>query len=172
MITLKNVTKIILFFFALSGIAKGQLREPMFSSRPADTDVVKLGELNVGFLPGVRVEIEAAPGSGAQGLTMSAEISSVVDSISSEHRGVLYNYSMQAYGLISGEVTFGVEPSFDVRALSWGGGKTPRALGPPGVFVFNASTGSEFVRIVKMLQGASAVLWVEISTQYINEAVE
>ena len=80
----------------------------------------------------------------------------------------MYNYAMQAYGLISGEISFKVRDGVDPNAFSWGQTPRPRQLVGPTVLVVNAPTLDEFLRLMKMLRGDNRVLWVEPSVEYIS----
>ncbi len=158
-----------LLFLVFSSSAYGQLNEHMYSSRPLESEVVRLSGLNIGFMPKIRVVTPQQLGGIAQ---MSAELASDGDEISQARRGVVYNYSMRAYGLISGEIAFSLKPGATVGSLSFDELGSPRPLGPPGVFVLTARSGTELQRAISLLYGSSSVKWVEMSVQYVNQEIE
>ena len=79
---------------------------------------------------------------------------------------------MQAYGLLSGEITFAAQSGFNPRSLDLDSAAGPRPLGPPDVYVLNVTSGAEYVRIFTLLKNARGVKWVEPSVEYIPEAIE
>jgi hypothetical protein len=168
----RQSASVVLIFCFLSGAAHSQLREQQFVSRPSDRDVVRIVGSSLGFMPKRRVTVVEDGRPDSQPAQLAAVVSSEEDALSLKQRGVLFNYSMQAYGLTSGEICFEVRTGFDVGGLRWENGRLPRPLGPAQVFVVDASTGSEFLRILTMLRASSSVKWVEPTVQYISQAVE
>ena len=126
---------------------------------------------SIGLIPDKRVQISRSTET-MQPPMRKAVSASLEDPISSLQRAVVYNKSMQAYGLLSGEITFAMQSGLDAISLDWGSASGPRPLGPPDVYVVNAASGTEFVRIFNMLKSARGVKWVEPSVDYIAEAIE
>lgn len=98
----------------------------------------------------------------------SVETASSSDGLSYERSGVVYNYALQAYGVVSGEISFKVRDGVEASDFAWGQTPPPRRLVGPTVFVLNASTLDEFLRLMKMLRSDNRVLWVEPSVEYIS----
>lgn len=126
---------------------------------------------SIGLIPDKRVQISRSTET-MQPPMRKAVSASLEDPISSLQRAVVYNKSMQAYGLLSGEITFAVQSGLNATSLDWGSASGPRPLGPPDVYVVNAASGAEFVRIFNLLKSAGGVKWVEPSVEYIAEAIE
>jgi hypothetical protein len=158
--------------FLFMSLADAQLVEQLTISTPEPSEVVPLfAGSSIGLIPGKRVQL-SAPAGVVRSTVRVAVDSSLEDLISESRRGVVFNKSMQAYGLLSGEITFAMQPGLDVNSLDWGSAPGPRPLGPPDVYVVNAATGAEFVHIFNILKKANAVKWVEPSVEYIPEAIE
>jgi hypothetical protein len=153
-------------------LARGQLVEQMIQFAPENSKAIPLfAGSRIGLIPDRRVQIIAPPGS-TQPTVRKAVTSSLEEPISASQRAVVYNTSMQAYGLLSGEITFAAQSGFDPRSLGLGSAAGPRPLGPPDLYVLNVTSGSEFVRIFTLLKNARGVKWVEPSVEYIPEAIE
>jgi hypothetical protein len=153
-------------------LAGAQVLEQTMVGAPESPEVTPLFVgASIGLVPDRRVRI-SAPSGPAQLSVRKAVIASLEDPISSSQRAVVYNKSMQAYGLLSGEITFAMQSGLDAISLDWGSASGPRPLGPPDVYVVNAASGTEFVRIFNMLKSAIGVKWVEPSVEYIAEAIE
>jgi hypothetical protein len=99
----------------------------------------------------------------------SVDIASSAEALSYQRSGVVYNYALQSYGLISGEIAFKVREGVSPIAFVWGQTPLPRRLVGPTVLVVNAPSLDEFLRVMKMLRGDNRVLWVEPSVEYIPE---
>lgn len=152
-------------------IARGQVivSPDVISIRPDIDEVVKLGGANIGFLRTRRGVIRDEP--GALGLT-GAVVATEQDPLGPTRPGIVYNYSMQQYGLVSGELSFELKPGVDPRGLAWGTTGVPKVLVPPFVYVVNVTSGVEFLRVLTMLQKSAGVRWVEPSIRYVSEVIE
>lgn len=145
--------------------------QPVASVRmiqPPEDQVVRLAGTDLGVWASRRALM------GERGPTdiKSVRLAASGDPISARERGVVFNYGMRAYGLISGEIAFEVSPDFDPRSLSWVATPSPKLFVPPSVYLVNAPTGSEFLRVMSMLKTSKSVRWVEPSVNYIPFAIE
>jgi len=152
-------------------IAQGQpiVSPDVISIRPDIDEVVKLAGANIGFLRTRRGVIRDEP--GALGLS-GAVVATEQDPLGPTSPGIVYNYSMQLYGLVSGELSFELKPELDPRGLAWGATGAPKVLVPPSVYVVNVTSGAEFLRVLTMLQNSTGVRWVEPSIRYVPEVIE
>ena len=105
---------------------------------------------------------------GSDSRVASVDIASSAESLSFERSGVVYNYALQSYGLISGEISFKVRDGVNPVSFAWGQTPSPQRLVGPTVFVVNAPSLDEFLRVMRMLRGDNRVLWVEPSVEYIS----
>lgn len=137
-------------------------------TQPPKDQVVRLAGIDLGVWASRRAVL------GERGPTdiKSIRLAATGDPISERERGVVFNYGMGAYGLISGEIAFEVLPGFDPRSLSWVATPPPKLLVPPSVYVVNAPTGSEFLRIMSMLETSKSVRWAEPAVSYIPFVIE
>lgn len=173
----KKIALVAIFFCSLPPLVEaqisGQLQEnSMLITEPEKADVVLLGKSNIGFIGDLRVLINDQVLGEGPGPLRTVTAASLDSELLPTRPGVVFNYSMQAYGLVSGEIAFAVKTATEINSMAWGGTARPRPLGPPGVFVLNVRTGSEFIRVMSMLLSTSAVEWVEPSVAYIPESVE
>ena len=160
------------FVFCLVSTSWGQLKEQAYVGLPDEADIIKFSDSSLGFLPARRVRFVTSSTDRSSSIAKLAEVASLESGISSTEQGVIYNYSMQAYGLVSGEITFAVRAGVNAKSLDWRLTAPPRALGPPNVFVVNVGTGTELLRVMDMLASDPRVSWVEPSVRYISEAIE
>ena len=156
------------FLCVASAVAVGQTRPAAMMTHPKQDQVIRLAETQFGFLSSRRVVLGDRGASDIK----AATVVSTSDPINQRVRGVVFNYAMQAYGLVSGEIAFEVVPGFNARSLNWAGTPTPTVLVAPSIYVVNAPTGSEFVRVISMLKSSKSVRWVEASVDYIPIAIE
>ena len=79
--------------------------------------------------------------------------------------GVVYNHAMQAQGYITGEIAFQVKGGhpFTGPSTLYPGLKQIKAH---GVYVVNARTPGEFIKVLKRLQARSDMEWVEPTVEY------
>lgn len=141
----------------------------VISIQPDIDEVVKLGGTNIGLLRTRRGVIRDEPGAlGLSGVVEATE----QDPLGPTRPGIVYNYSMQQYGLVSGELSFELKPGVDPRGLAWGTTGVPKVLVPPYVYVVNVTSGAEFLRVLTMLQKSAGVRWVEPSIRYVPEVIE
>lgn len=151
-----------------SAVAVGQTPSAAVIAHPKNDQVVRLTETQLGFLPSRRIVLgERGPSD-----IKSAAIAVASDPINQRVRGVVFNYAMQAYGLVSGEIAFEVRPGFDTRSLNWSATTAPKVLVAPSIYVVNAPTGSEFLRVMSMLKTHGSVRWAEPSVDYVPFAME
>jgi hypothetical protein len=163
---------VVIFHCALVPLVQGQLLEQNIKIAP---DVSRGTPLfsgsSVTLITDLRVQVSTPPGSTRPAIR-KAVVSSLAEPISASQRAVVYNKSMQAFGLFSGEITFALQSGVDVKSLGLGRDTDPRVLGPAGVYVVNVMSGSEFLRVVTLLKSVRGVSWVEPSIDYIPEAIE
>jgi len=164
---------LISFIFVLfNPILHAELPERRAPSAVIQGEVVKLRGLNFDLIASRRVRFAVGSRTSRQLNVSSVSNASLSDEISSEQRGLVYNYSMQAYGLTAGEIMFAAQPSFDVRNLVWAPTAAPRSIGATGMFVVNVGSGLEFVRVLRMLKDSSSIKWVEPSVEYVDNIVD
>lgn len=154
--------------FLFNPMLRAELPESQAPSSVIQGEVVKLRGLNFDLIASRRVRLAVGSRAPRQLNVGSVVNASLSDEISAEQRGLVYNYSMQAYGLTTGEITFAAQPNFDVRNLVWAPTAAPHSIGSTGMFVVNVGSGSEFVRVLRMLKDSSSVKWVEPSVEYVN----
>lgn len=158
---------------ALIPYAEAQLREqPVTTTAPNSTDVVRLEKSIYGLLPAKRVSIAAGESANGRAAMLSVSTSSIDGAISPSLKGVIYNYAMQKYGLFSGEISFAVQSGSDVSAFKWDANEVPHPLGPQDVYVVNVGSGAAFVRVFNMLSTTKAIKWVEPSIEYVNQTLK
>jgi hypothetical protein len=138
-------------------------------SRPDSVEMVKLGGTNIGFMRSRRGIIR--DDASGQRLVGATEVNEQ-DPLGPTRPGIVYNYSMQLYGLVSGELSFELRPGADARALNWARTTPPELLVPPSVYLVRVVSGAEFLRVFTMLQTSADVRWVEPAIRYIPEAIE
>jgi hypothetical protein len=141
----------------------------VISIQPDIDEVVKLDGVNIGFLRARRGVIRDE--SGAL-LLSGAVVATERDPLGPTSPGIVYNYSMQLYGLVSGELSFELKPGVDPRGLAWAPTAAPKVLVAPHVYVVNVTSGAEFLRVFTMLQKSTGVRWVEPSIRYVPEVIE
>ena len=87
--------------------------------------------------------------------------------ISPRQLGVVFNHAMQVQGYITGEIVFkmkdGLQPTGRLDTTSYPG---LAKLTNPNVYLVVARTPSEFVEVVKRLQGRTDIEWVEPIVTY------
>lgn len=109
---------------------------------------------------------------GSDSRVASVDIASSAEALSYQRSGVVYNYALQSYGLISGEIAFKVREGVSPIAFVWGQTPLPRRLVGPTVLVVNAPSLDEFLRVMKMLRGDNRILWVEPSVEYVPLSIK
>jgi len=87
--------------------------------------------------------------------------------ISPQQLGVVFNHAMQVQGYITGEIAFemkdGIQATDRLDPTSYPG---LAKLTNPNVYLVVAKTPSEFVELVKRLQGRNDMEWVEPMVTY------
>jgi hypothetical protein len=134
---------------------------------PAQSRVERLTDTNMGVVLDRRAIRNPLRYTGDTRVS-SVDIASSSESLSYERSGVVYNYALQAYGVVSGEISFKVRDRVDASVFAWGRTPPPRRLVGATVFVVNAPTLDEFLRVMKMLRGDGRVQWVEPAVEYIS----
>jgi hypothetical protein len=137
-------------------------------SPPAQNRVERFTGTNLGVVVDRRANRRVVS-DGTDSRVASVDVASSAEAISYQRSGVVYNYAMQSYGLISGEISFKVRDGVNSASFAWGQTPLPRRLVGPTVLVVNAPSLDEFMRVMKMLRGDNRVLWVEPSVEYIPE---
>jgi hypothetical protein len=79
--------------------------------------------------------------------------------------GVVFNHAMQQQGYITGEIAFKVK---DGHTFSGSPALYPglKEITKPAVYVVNARTPAEFIKVLKRLQARSDLDWVEPTITY------
>jgi len=169
--TVRFIRGLIIFLVA-SGVCAAQSlklpREEMLVLKPSESETTPLGVGSLDLLATKRV-VKAPEGGRAMKIAVSATLDGAM---SPSRPGVVYNNAMQQYGLVSGEITFAARDDFDVNSLPWRGSPPPRPLGPSATFVVDTGTGTEFLRVIRMLRNSAGILWVEPTVEYIPEVIE
>jgi len=116
-------------------------------------------------LPGRRAAQQLAS-SGKQ-VIHSVFAASQSEPISPRQLGVVFNHAMQVQGYITGEIAFkmkdGVQATDRLDPASYPG---LAKLTDPNVYLVAARTPSEFVELVRRLQGRNDMEWVEPMVTY------
>jgi hypothetical protein len=151
------------------GISQSIISPDVISIQPNEDAVVKLAGANIGFLSNRRgIMIETSGGSGLRGASVASE----QDPLGPTRPGIVYNYSMQLYGLVSGELSFELQSGADPRSFNWAPTAAPELLVSPSVYVVRVTSGSEFLRVLAMLHKSKSVRWVEPAIQYVPQVIE
>ena len=156
-----------------SFILAQSLRLPQGSppTQPAESRVDLFTGTSLGIVRDRRVNRDLSRRSGDARVS-SVDVATSSEKLSYERSGVVYNYALQAYGVVSGEIAFEVRDGVKVSAFAWGQTPPPRRLVGSTVFVLNAPTLDEFSRVIKMLRGDNRVVWVEPSVEYIPLSIK
>jgi hypothetical protein len=80
--------------------------------------------------------------------------------------GVVFNHSMQQQGYISGEIVFKIKVGHTADSFSSSLFPGLKKITNPEVYVVNARTPAEFLKVFKRLQARSDLEWVEPSVIY------
>ena len=163
---------VLAFTFVITPLAQGQLLEQMVEVAPEESQVVPLfAGSSIGLLPDKRVQVISNPET-KQSISRKAVSAALGEPISASYRGVVFNSSMQSFGLLSGEIAFGLRANLEIKALRLEPGVNPRPLGPPGVYLVSVSSGTDFIRVFSALKNSRQVTWVEPAVEYIAEVIE
>jgi hypothetical protein len=87
-------------------------------------------------------------------------------SIGPNQLGVVFNHSMQQQGYITGEIVFKLRIGHTATDFSSSLYPALKKITNPDVYVVNARTPAEFLKLLKRLQARSDVEWVEPSVVY------
>lgn len=139
---------------------------PSITPPPAQDRVEQIAGTSIGVVLDRRAN-RSDPRYAAEAKVASVDTASLRDSLSYQRSGIVYNYAMQTYGLISGEISFKVRHNVNVTAFAWDQTPPPQRLIGESVFVVNAKSLGEFLRLLKMLRGDLRVLWVEPAIEYV-----
>ena len=168
-----SLVSLCLLSIAMFGVASsegvGQELRPLpgVTSPPAQNRVDRFTGTSLGVVVDRRANRRVVR-DGSDSQVASVDIASSTEALSYQRSGVVYNYAMQSYGLISGEISFKVQDGVNSASFAWGQTSPPRRLVGPTVFVVNAPNLDEFSRVMRMLRGDNRVLWVEPSVEYIS----
>jgi hypothetical protein len=83
------------------------------------------------------------------------------EGFSKKRAGIVFNHGLQAYGVMTGEISVKLKPSANASALRLPGVQDPTRLAVADIYVIRTRTPSEMVQIYKSLQANNAVEWVE-----------
>lgn len=121
---------------------------------------------------GVKLEIlptkRAVPYQDATGRVVMRHVAAgtAVDPMGPLRLGVVFNHAMQQQGYISGEIVFKLKASRTAAGFSSSLYPGLKKITNPEVYVVNARTPMEFLKVMKRLQARSAVEWVEPTVVY------
>lgn len=79
------------------------------------------------------------------------------------HLGVVFNHALQRQGYITGEIAFKVKNGRSFEGIQYPG---LRQVLAPSLYVVNARTPTEFIRLVKELQSRTDLEWVQPTVSY------
>jgi hypothetical protein len=82
------------------------------------------------------------------------------------HLGVVFNHAMQQQGYITGEITVKLKVGHSAEALKSALYPGLKRITTPEVYVVNARTPAEFLKVLKSLQARSDLEWVEPTVEY------
>jgi hypothetical protein len=151
------------------GLSQSLTLQDVISTRPSDDDVIKLAGANIGFLRARRAVISENAGR----LVLSGAVEATEkDALGPMRPGVVYNYAMQLYGLVSGELSFELKQGVDLSKVNLLSKTAPKLVIAPSVYVVSATSGEEFVQVLTILQKSTFVRWVEPSILYVPEVIE
>jgi hypothetical protein len=175
---MKTTTNFLVFLFAamtvsVPSVSSAQELRPLSAvpSPPAQSRVERFTGTNLGIVVDRRANRRVVR-DGSDSRVTSVDLASSAESLSFERSGVVYNYALQSYGLISGEISFKVRDGVNPVSFAWGQTPSPRQLVGPTVFVVNAPSLDEFLRVTRMLSGDNRVLWVEPSVEYVPQSIK
>lgn len=147
---------ILIFSTLVCTLANAQLvvPEPPLQRPIMDMNmVIQFGGHRIEVLPAKRAVLQA----NGQYTKMTTGTS---EALSKDRLGIGYSYASNTHVLMNGEVSVKLRTGFSLTSLgplSTGA----KLLVPPDLFVLNASTPHELVRMMKALQTHRAVDWVE-----------
>jgi len=151
---------------ALAGnVALADLRPPQRTLQPiTDPTMVVMDR-------GSKLEIfpaeRATPSLDSSGRTVihHVTVASASTPIGPHQLGVVFNHAMQQQGYITGEIAFKVK---DGHTFSGSPALYPglKEITKPAVYVVNARTPAEFIKVLKRLQARSDLEWVEPTVIY------
>ena len=151
---------------ALTVSAHGELRPP------ERTIATVTDPANVINDRGAKLELfptnRATPVTDASGrIAMHRVVHSSADApISSHVLGVVFNHAMQQPGYISGEIAFRLKSGFKRTGFSAALYPGLKLITKPDIYVVNARTATEFMKVMRRLQARQDVEWVEPTVSY------
>lgn len=109
----------------------------------------------------------AVPQPDATGRVVMYQVNAATaDPISPLHMGVVFNHAMQQQGYITGEITIKLKLGHSVAALKSAQYPGLKRITNPEVYVVDARTPIEFLKLLKSLQARSDLEWVEPTVIY------
>ncbi len=160
-----NRLLIALISVLMTGTAVAELPPPQRTLQPVtDPSMVVMDRgAKLEVFPTKRA-IATADSSGA-GVVHHVISASASAPIGPHQLGVVFNHAMQQHGYITGEIAFKVKDGrpFSGSLTSYPGLKQ---ITKPAVYVVNARTPGEFIKILKRLQARSDLEWVEPTVTY------
>jgi len=157
---------VIMFAIACqSGFAQIQPKPRVIQKVVDSSMVIDYRGSKLEILPTVRATQHLST-SGKQ-VVHSVSRASESDPISPQQLGVVFNHSMQVQGYITGEIAFkmkgGLQATDSLDKASYPG---LAKLTDPNVYLVVARTPSEFMELIKRLQGRHDIEWVEPIVMY------
>jgi hypothetical protein len=109
------------------------------------------------ILPGLRAVPEIHDGKTFHRIAMGG----AGENFSKSRVGVAFNHRLQAYGVLTGEISVRLKPNAKASSIRVPGVPNARRLVVADIYVIQTRTPAEFVQVYKSLQTNSAVEWTE-----------
>lgn len=119
---------------------------------------------DIEILPTQRA-VQVGAGSGSVHANAILEYSAATP-FSPSMQGVVFNYSLQQYGLTTGEIAFMIKHDSILPRLQLNPALRPTRILKSGVYVVTTVTPQSFLDTVCKLQQNSAVAWVQPTIHY------
>jgi hypothetical protein len=120
---------------------------------------------------GAKLEVlptmRATPESDSSGRVIAHRVvtANANDAIGPHQLGVVFNHALQQQGYVTGEIAFEMKAG---RAFTGSPSLYPglKQVTKPAVYVVNARSPAEFIKLLKRLQARPDVQWVEPTVTY------
>ncbi len=161
------MTRLVLVLIAalLAGTAAADLLPPKRSVQPVTdpTMVVMDRGAKLEVFPTRRATLRVD--TSGRTVIHHMTVASATSPIGPHQLGVVFNHAMQQQGYITGEIAFKVKGG---HAFSGSPALYPglKEITKPAVYVVNARTPAEFIKVLKRLQTRSDLEWVEPTVTY------
>jgi hypothetical protein len=158
------ITSLILLLLGCS--AQAELSAPIRTVAPiSDPSMVIMDR-------GAKLEViptkRAVPATDSAGRVVARRMttSSADAPIGPLQLGVVFNHALQQQGYISGEIAFEMKAGHTAEGFTASLYPGLKKITSPEVYVVNARTPAEFLKVMKRLLGRSDIEWVEPTVTY------